>query len=155
MPDRFCKWLGAFLKRGVSDDPQCEGFTPHNTCPKRPKKKMAETSIPSTQDSQDPTIACPKTQQPDKKLVQAALSIKKLKGSVVRERVCCGKLGCHCQTGTLNGPYPYLHYYSNGKVKRRYLSKALSALLSHSEEELERMLLRETVLGQGGMTEYG
>jgi hypothetical protein len=77
---------------------------------------------------------------PDKSLVQTALKLKGLGGSVVMERICCGKPGCHCHTGALHGPYPYLHYYSSGKVRRRYLSKTVSALLSHSRDELEKML---------------
>lgn len=142
MPDRFCRWLGAFLKKGVSDDPQCEGFAPHNACPKRPQKEMAETSIPSKQDSKDPLITCPKTQHLDKRLIQTVLSLKRLKGSVVPEMVRCGK-SCHCQCGALHGPYLYLHYFSQGKVKRKYLSKAVSELLSLSEEKLAAILGQE------------
>jgi hypothetical protein len=93
-----------------------------------------------------PRMYCPKT---DKYLIQTALKFKGFGGSVVMEKICCGKRGCHCRSGALHGPYPYLHYYSHGKVKRRYLSKTVSALLSHSTEELEKMLHEtETVLGQ-------
>jgi len=139
-PDRFCKWLGAFLQPGLDDDPDCEGFASQNTCPKSPQKENAEPLIPPTQISKFSSAACPKTQHSDKRLIQTALKIKGLRGSVVMEKICCGKLGCHCQSGALHGPYPYLHYYSNGKVRRRYLSKAMSALLANSTEELERKL---------------
>jgi hypothetical protein len=85
-------------------------------------------------------------------LIFAALELKqKLKGSVVWERVDCGKRGCRKrQNGTLHGPYPYLHYYSSGKVKRKYLSKALGDLVSRSVEELKELLkeAESEVLGQ-------
>lgn len=83
-------------------------------------------------------------------MIVAALGLKKLKGSIVLEHINCGKRSCHCQHGSLH-PVNYLHYYEDGKVKRRYLSKTLTVLLSHSTEELEKML-HETVLGQEGTT---
>lgn len=89
--------------------------------------------------------------QAEKSLIITALGLKeKLKGSVILERVNCGKRGCHkCAQGTLHGPYPYLHYYSAGKVKRKYLPKALGELMSYSREELQQMLREaEQVLGQ-------
>jgi hypothetical protein len=92
--------------------------------------------------------------QKEKSDILTALEFKeKYKGSVVWERVDCGKPSCHkCQNGTLHGPYPYLHYYSSGKVKRKYLPKSVGELMSYSKAELETML-HETdieILGQEG-----
>jgi hypothetical protein len=145
--------LKAEISVGLADDPECEGFAPKGlrtskagigsphavTSLKGDDKRVSEPKTPAK------TSACPKT--PDKSLIQTVLKFKGFKGSVVMEKICCGKPGCHCQSGTLHGPYPYLHYYSNGKVRRRYLSKTLSALLSHSKEELEKML-HGSFLGQ-------
>lgn len=80
--------------------------------------------------------------QKEKGDILKALELRqKYKGSVVWERVNCGKKGCHkCQTGVLHGPYPYLHYYSSGKVKRKYLPKALGDLVSRSTGELKELL---------------
>jgi hypothetical protein len=88
-----------------------------------------------------------------KGLILEALELKqKLKGSVVWERVRCGKHGCRkCAQGILHGPYPYLHFYSAGKVRRKYLIRSLGELMSHSKEELEGMLRdsESAILGQG------
>jgi hypothetical protein len=158
--------LKAEIPPGLPDDPECEGFPSNNLGTSKGKERtvspetvekarngyliigmrgmgMTEMPIPLKANekragklvTKPSKAACPKTSS-----IQTALKLKAFKGSVVREKVCCGKPGCHCHTGTLHGPYPYLHYYSSGKVKRHYLSKAVSALLSHSTEELERML---------------
>ncbi|HKZ94830.1 MAG TPA: DUF6788 family protein [Candidatus Bathyarchaeia archaeon] len=96
--------------------------------------------------------------QHEKTVILEALELKqRLKGSVVWERVNCGKHCCHkCQNGTLHGPYTYLHYYSAGKVKRKYLPKALGELMFHSREELEVMLrdVDAEILGQEEGDEY-
>ena len=141
----FCEWLRAGIPAGLADDPECEGFAPKPLRTSKGKGDDKRVGEPVINPSK---TACPKT---DKSLIQTALKFKGLNGSVVMEKICCGKPGCHCQNGVLHGPYPYLHYYSNGKVKRRYLSKTVSALLSHSTKELERMLHEtEAVLGQEG-----
>jgi hypothetical protein len=90
--------------------------------------------------------------QKEKELIVTALELKqKFKGSVIWERVRCGKHGCRkCAAGTLHGPYSYLHFYSNGKVKRKYLPRVLGDLVGHSVEELKEMLKEvEEILGQG------
>ena len=90
--------------------------------------------------------------QNEKAAILAALKLKELRGSIVKELVNCGKRGCHkCAAGTLHGPYSYLHYYSNGKVKRKYLPKALGDLVGRSVEELKELLKEadSKVLGQG------
>jgi len=88
----------------------------------------------------------------EKSLILEALELKqKLKGSVVMEFVRCGK---HCGTcgagGPGHGPYAYLHFFSNGKVKRKYLARALGKLMSYSRKELETMLhdVDAEILGQ-------
>lgn len=90
--------------------------------------------------------------QNEKDDILTALELKqKLKGSVVWERVNCGKRGCHkCSEGTLHGPYSYLHFYSAGKVRRKYLPRALGELMSYSKQELETMLreIEAEILGQ-------
>jgi replication-associated recombination protein RarA len=90
--------------------------------------------------------------QHEKSLILEALELKqKLKGSVVMEFVRCGK---HCSTcssdGPGHGPYAYLHYFSDGKVKRKYLPRALGQLMSYSKEELREMLhdVDAEILGQ-------
>jgi hypothetical protein len=147
----FCTWLNAEIPVNLADDPECEGFAPNNLGTSKGKAGMLSYTVNPPQNLRgvrlavkdhgkthvNPKTACPKT--PDKSLIQTALKLKGFKGSVVMEKICCGKLGCRCLSGALHGPYPYLHYYSNGKIKRRYLSKALSTLLSHSTKELERM----------------
>jgi hypothetical protein len=141
------------MPAGLVDDPTCEGF--HARSLRTSKVGTGSAQIVTSHKGNDrrlgqppvaepPRTTCPKTL--DKFLIQAALKFKGFGGSVVMERICCGKPGCHCRSEALHGPYPYLHYYSNGKVKRRYLSKTVSALLSHSSEELEKML-QETLLG--------
>lgn len=138
----FCIWLQAEIPLDLADDPECEGFAPKSlrTSVRGSVKRVGETRNKGAK----PLKACPKIVD-----IQAALKLKGFRGSVVMEKICCGKPSCHCQSGTLHGPYPYLHYYSNGKVKRRYLTKNITMLLSHSTEELEG-ILRETVLGQEG-----
>ena len=152
----YCTWLKAEIPIGLPDDPECEGFPSNNletkskdkaeTGSTRPvpllksKKRVGRVAIGPSK------TACPKTAE-----IQTALKLKGFKGSVIKEKICCGKPGCHCHGGALHGPYPYLHYYSNGKVRRRYLTKAMSALLSHSAKELERMLQKTgTVLRTEG-----
>jgi hypothetical protein len=158
----FCTWLKAEVPPGLADDPECEGFGSKNlgtskgkattgsltreqltpigvnsgTCHTVTPLKVNEKRVGKLGIEPSKT-ACPKI---DKSSIQTALKLKGLKGSVVREKICCGKPGCHCHTGSLHGPYPYLHYYSHGKVKRRYLSKTVSALLAHSRQELENIL---------------
>ena len=154
----FCTWLQAEIPAGLADDPTCEGFhakglrtskagkgSPHtSTSPKGDGKRVGQSPV-----AEPPRTSCPKTL--DKSLIQTALKFKGFGGSVVMERICCGKRGCHCHSGALHGPYPYLHYYSNGKVRRQYLSKTVSTLLAHSTKELEKMLHEtETTLGQEG-----
>jgi hypothetical protein len=158
--------LKAEIPVGLADDPECEGFTAKGLRTSKAgnvhpiyigvrgtgmatpfEGNDKRLGRPETLVSNSLKNACPKT--PDKSLIQTALKFKGFKGSVVMERICCGKPGCRCQNGALHGPYPYLHYYSNGKVRRRYLSKTVSMLLSHSTEDLERMLHEtQAVLGQ-------
>lgn len=171
----FCTWLNAEIPVGLADDPECEGFALKNLRTSNNKAASGSShAAKSVKSDVDRALnkrpirkeACPKTvanlktntnmatlssleKVPDKSLIQTALKFKGFKGSVVMEKICCGKPGCRCHNGALHGPYSYLHYYSNGKVRRRYLSKNMSALLSHSAKELERMLHEaESVLGQ-------
>lgn len=41
------------------------------------------------------------------------------------ERIKCGKRRCKCAGGTGHGPYWYSYQWINGRVKSRYLGKAL------------------------------
>ena len=43
------------------------------------------------------------------------------RGSIHRQRVRCGHAACHCAAGELHGPYPYLFWRENGKLRKRYL----------------------------------
>jgi len=47
----FCRWLQAFLQMGLTDDPECEGFTLSDVRRKSPGKKKAEASMSSWQGS--------------------------------------------------------------------------------------------------------
>lgn len=89
--------------------------------------------------------------QNEKADILAALKLKELRGSIVKEMIKCGKRGCKCQTGVLHGPYAYLHFYSAGKVKRKHLPRTLGELMSYPREELEEMLhdVEAEILGQG------
>jgi len=171
----FCTWLNAEIPVGLADDPECEGFALKNlrtsnnkaasgsshaaksvksdvdrALNKRPiRKEACPKTVANLKTDTNVTTLPPREKLPDKSLIHTALELKGFKGSVVMEKVCCGKPGCRCQSGSLHGPYPYLHYYSSGKVRRRYLSKTVSALLSHSQKELEGTLREtEAVLGQ-------
>jgi hypothetical protein len=156
----FCVWLKAEIPVGLADDPTCEGFVEKGLRTSKAGKGSSHKAESIKGDGKrvgglEPPVAkppkakaCPKTS-----LIQTALKLKAFGGSVIMERICCGKPGCHCQSGSLHGPYPYLHYYSDGKVKRRYLSKTVSGLLNHSAQELEKMLHEtEAALGQGGVS---
>lgn len=84
--------------------------------------------------------------------LERALTLKSHRGSIVMEKVRCGKPGC---TKCPHGPYAYLHYYDprSGKVKRKYLGKNVSEYYKMAREEiLQRIedLSREKVeiLGQ-------
>jgi hypothetical protein len=169
----FCTWMGAEISQKVADDPTCEGFTVKGLRTNKDKARIGvrekivknlhhflrvmplksdvdRVELPKTRMH----TTCPKT-TPDKSLILAALELKKLKGSIVLEHINCGKRSCHCQRGSLH-PANYLHYYSNGKVRRRYLTKTMSTLLANSREELEKMLLEsEAVLGQQGKGSNG
>jgi len=78
----------------------------------------------------------------EKQNIQKALDIKrKFKGSVVWEKVKCGKTGCRkCQNGAFHGPYSYLHFYFAGKVKRKYLPKVIGELAACPKNDLEERL---------------
>lgn len=156
----FCTWLNAEIPVDLADDPECEGFAlkvlrtseagtgfPQSKARRKGDDKRVGELRPPPIANPPETSACPKAL--DKSLIQAALKFKGFNGSVVMEKICCGKPGCHCQRGALHGPYPYLHFWQDGKVRRRYLSKSVSALMSHSTEELEKMLHEtDALLGQ-------
>lgn len=45
-------------------------------------------------------------------------------GSVVLEKVKCGKDNCHCNDGELHGPYKYRYWNENGVTQKEYVGKA-------------------------------
>lgn len=46
-------------------------------------------------------------------------------GTVVKEKVKCGKDGCKCNEGKLHGPYKYRYYRNDkGNVTSEYVGKA-------------------------------
>lgn len=77
-----------------------------------------------------------------KQNIQQALNLKDLRGSIVLEKVACGKKCCSVCGGVRyeHGPYSYLHFYQGGKVKKKYLSKAVAAWLACPKKELEERL---------------
>lgn len=45
-------------------------------------------------------------------------------GSIVLEKVKCGKDACHCADGDdLHGPYKYRYWKENGKTNKEYVGK--------------------------------
>jgi hypothetical protein len=99
------------------------------------------------------------SQDNGKKLIQEALGTKALGGSIVQEKVSCGKTCCRVCGGSrlAHGPYNYSHYYdrSCGKVKRKYLSQALSNLLPCPKRDLQQRLLEIESLSQEKENEEG
>ena len=49
---------------------------------------------------------------------------KMMKGSVHAQWVKCGKAGCKCAHGELHGPYFYLFWRENGKLRKEYVRRA-------------------------------
>lgn len=122
---------------------------PGYVCKESGAKQKREKDVGNDAGQATQDLTCPKTTSQQKTAILAALELKKLKGSVVWEKVRCGKRNCRCSHGHLHGPFPYLHYYSSGKVKRRYLSKRMVQLLRCSREELELLKVESAcVLGQ-------
>lgn len=87
------------------------------------------------------------------KLKKAKTLPKILKGSVHAQWVTCGKPGCKCARGELHGPYFYLFWRENGRLRKAYvrrhdLSRVLKAIQSYRTKKLRRRLawrtLRET-----------
>jgi len=154
---KYCDWLESYLERSALGGP-CEGYVYKESGVKQ--KRGKDVGNDAGQATQDLEVTCPKTdptstvRRPEKAIILTALELKKLKGSVVLERVNCGKRGCRrCSSGVGHGPYPYLHYYDPScpwKVRRKYLTKDVAKFMSYSMEELE-LQLREVeaeILGQ-------
>jgi len=47
-----------------------------------------------------------------------------LPGSICEQFIRCGKLGCHCRTGKLHGPYYYRIWRAGGEVHKLYVKGA-------------------------------
>jgi hypothetical protein len=147
----FCEWHESFLERSaLSGD--CEGYV----C-KESSARKGKSDNNAGQATQDLKVTWPKTGstsalQPEQAMILTALELKQLKGSIVLEKVRCGKRNCRCSRGHFHQAF-YLHFYQSGKVRRKYLSKSMVGLLRCSREELERLLSEvesasERVLGQ-------
>jgi hypothetical protein len=81
----------------------------------------------------------------EKALIKEALELKKRGGSIVPEKVSCGKRSCKKCGGfrRTHGPYSYLHYYDAScpwKVRKRYLGKDVAEMLRCPEEDLVKRL---------------
>jgi len=81
----------------------------------------------------------------EKALIKEALELTKLGGSIVSEKVSCGKRSCRKCGGfqRIHGPYQYLHYYDAScpwKVRKRYLGKDVAEMLRCPEEDLVERL---------------
>lgn len=44
--------------------------------------------------------------------------------ALIEQYVRCGKPGCHCAHGNKHGPYHYLFYRLDGRLRKRYVAKA-------------------------------
>ena len=60
-------------------------------------------------------------------------------GVLVSEYVRCGKKNCKCNIGQLHGPYYYHYFYSNGKLKKRYVCPVNK--LNEKYYELQKLIL--------------
>jgi len=162
----FCIWLKAEMPVGLADDPTCEGFIPKalrtsvgkGFSHKATSVKGDDERVggPETPVDKPPKTTCPKTEhstfEHERQNILQALETKQ-RGSIVLERVRCGKTNCRCSQGHLHGPYRYWHFYEAGKVRRKYLGKDLSILVSKPREELEDRLRQiDGILGQGRPT---
>ena len=58
-------------------------------------------------------------------------------GCVIKEMVKCGKLNCHCSYGLRHGPYSYLIWREDGRLRKRYL-KPLDALAYSNSSNMKR-----------------
>jgi len=81
----------------------------------------------------------------EKTLIKEALELKKLGGSIVPEKVSCGKRSCKKCGGfrRTHGPYSYLHYYDAScpwKVRKKYLGKDVAEMLRYPKEDLVERL---------------
>lgn len=74
----------------------------------------------------------------EKHRIERALKLKKLKGSVVWEKVDCRSPPRKCCP---HGPYAYLHYYDSrsGKVRRKYLGKNVEFFTCPKTELQEKL----------------
>ena len=149
----FCLWLGSFLERSALDG-FCEGYKPKEPDAKQQGGK--DKPVDNDEVSQAPrpkTDSASALKRPEKVMILTALELKKFKGSIVWEKVRCGKSNCRCGRGYLHGPFGYLHFYQAGRVRRRYLGKDLAVLVSKPREELEDRLRQiDGILGQGRPT---
>jgi hypothetical protein len=159
-----CTWNNAELTPGLADA-ECPGFvpsikvlragkagteSPHTVTPVGDGKRVGG---PETPVDKPPKTTRPKTEhstfEHERQNILQALKTKQ-RGSVVLERVRCGKTNCRCSQGHLHGPYRYWHYYEAGKVRRKYLGRGLVDLVSKPARELEHRLRElEDILGQG------
>jgi hypothetical protein len=81
----------------------------------------------------------------EKDRVKRALDLKELGGSVVWEKLACGKPACNTCEGyrPAHGPNAYLHFYDSScpwKVRKRYLGNIIGELLCCPKTELEERL---------------
>ena len=44
------------------------------------------------------------------------------------EHVLCGKPQCRCAAGACHGPYWYAYWFTNGKIRKRYIGKHFRAV---------------------------
>ena len=70
---------------------------------------------------------------------------KMMKGSVHAQWVKCGKPGCKCARGELHGPYFYLFWRENGRLRKKYVRRSdlLQALSATAAYRLEMQQMRD------------
>ncbi len=75
-----------------------------------------------------------------------AITLPKMtKGSVHAQWVKCGKAGCKCARGELHGPYFYVFWRENGRLRKKYVRRSdlLQVLSATAAYRLEKQQLRE------------
>ena len=74
-----------------------------------------------------------------------AITLPKMtKGSVHAQWVKCGKPGCRCARGELHGPYFYLFWRENGRLRKKYVRRSdlLQVLSATTAYRMERRGMR-------------
>ena len=65
------------------------------------------------------------------------------RGAVCAQWVRCGKPACRCAAGALHGPYPYLFWREDGRLRKRYVRAAEAVNVGAAVAERRRVARQE------------